>query len=167
MSVGFLLGERQMFPSPADLLRFVLHQLVHGVAWGDLDYLVVDLPPGTADLQQELLRTLGLAGALLVVGPQDVAHLDAKRVLTLLREADVRVLGGVENMTALACPHCGELVDVFPEVTEERSVWAEGVERLARLPLDPALARPNAAEPPPAPFPELAARIADKLLEPV
>jgi ATP-binding protein involved in chromosome partitioning len=166
MSVGFLLGERQMFPSPADLLRFVLRQLVHGVAWGDLDYLVVDLPPGTADLQQELLRTLGLAGALVVVGPQDVAHLDAKRVLTLLRGADIRVLGGVENMTALACPHCGELVEVFPQVEHERSVWAEGVERLARLPLDPALARPNPAEPPPAPFPELAARVAEKLLEP-
>jgi ATP-binding protein involved in chromosome partitioning len=166
MSAGFLLGERQMFPSPAGLLRFVLNQLSHGVAWGDLDYLVVDLPPGTADLQQELLRTLGLSGALLVVGPQDVAHLDAKRVLTLVREADVRLLGGVENMTALACPHCGELVDVFPEVREDRSVWAEGVERLARLPLDPALARPNPAEPPPPPFPELAARLAEKLLEP-
>jgi ATP-binding protein involved in chromosome partitioning len=86
------------------------------------------------------VRLLPLAGALVVVSPQDVAHLDAKKLVTMLREERVRVLGGVENMTALTCPHCGEPVEVFPPVREERSLWAAGVERLATIPLDPALA---------------------------
>jgi ATP-binding protein involved in chromosome partitioning len=141
MSVGFLLSESQAMTVPAPLIRGVLHQLLRDVAWGPLDVLVVDLPPGTADLQQELLGLVPLAGALIVVGPQDVAHLDAKRVLDLLRRAGIHVLGAVENMTALTCPHCGRPVDVFPHARSERSLWADGVERLAAIPLDPEIAR--------------------------
>jgi Mrp family chromosome partitioning ATPase len=98
----------------------------------------VDLPPGTADLQQEVTRALHLSGALIVVGPQDAAHLDAKRVVELFQTAGVRILGGVENMSGLECPHCGGRVDVFPPVAAERSLWHLGVRRLATLPLDPA-----------------------------
>lgn len=141
MSAGFLLAERQAFPSPALLLQSVLRQLTHGVRWGDLDYLVVDLRPGTADLQQELVRVLPLAGAVVVVGPQDVAHLDARRLLALLRGEGVRILGGIENMSGLACPHCGAAIDVFPHVRDDRSLWADGVELLARIPLDPVVAQ--------------------------
>ena len=101
MSVGFLLAERQALGLGAPLLRGALHQLVHNVDWGDLDYLIVDLPPGTADLQQELLALVPFAGAVLIVGPQDVAHLDGKKVLDLLRQADVPVLGAIENMSTL------------------------------------------------------------------
>lgn len=140
MSAGFLLGEEQAFPWSAHTVEWVLRQLVYDVDWGALDVLLVDLPPGTADLQQELVRVLPLSGALVVVGPQDVAHLDAKKLVAMLRDESVRVLGGVENMTALSCPHCGERVDVFPHVRAERSLWAGGVERLASIPLDPALA---------------------------
>jgi ATP-binding protein involved in chromosome partitioning len=110
MSVGFLLAEAQMFAMPAVLAPFVGQQLVKGVRWGQLDYLIIDLPPGTADLQQQLFRTIGLAGAIIVVGPQDMAHLDARKLLALLRDADVPVLGAVENMRGLRCPHCGETV---------------------------------------------------------
>jgi ATP-binding protein involved in chromosome partitioning len=141
MSAGFLLGEEQAFPWSAHTVKWALRQLVYDVDWGALDVLLVDLPPGTADLQQELVDVLPLAGALIVVGPQDVAHLDAKKVVAMLRDAGVRVLGGIENMTALACPHCGRPVDVFPHVREARSLWAGGVERLGSIPLDPALAR--------------------------
>jgi ATP-binding protein involved in chromosome partitioning len=144
MSAGFLLGEEQAFPWSAQTVEWVLRQLVYDVDWGVLDVLLVDLPPGTADLQQELVRTVPLAGALVVVGPQDVAHLDARKLVAMLRENDVRILGGVENMTAFACPHCGEPIEVFPTVREDRSLWAAGVERLAAIPLDPALA--HAAE---------------------
>ncbi len=140
MSVGFLLSESQALAMPALMLHGALRQLLHDVEWGELDFLVIDLPPGTADLQQELLRLTPLAGALIVVGPQDVAHLDAKKVLDLLRAADVRVLGAVENMTALLCPHCGLPVEVFPQGAPERSLWSEGVPRLASIPLDPAIA---------------------------
>jgi ATP-binding protein involved in chromosome partitioning len=137
MSVGFLLGERQSLPFSAPSLVIALRQFLGGTDWGDLDVLVVDLPPGTADLQQEVMRTLELSGALIVVGPQDASHLDAKRVVELFQSAGVRVIGGVENMSGLVCPHCGERVEVFPPVTAERSVWQLGVARLATLPIDP------------------------------
>src|SRR5439155_26730053 len=98
-----------------------------------------DLPPGTADLQKQLLGVVLLDGAVVVVGPQDVAHLDARKFLSFLRGADVTVLGAVENMSGLQCPHCGERIEVFTPVTESRSVSAEGVHLLGRIPLDPAL----------------------------
>jgi ATP-binding protein involved in chromosome partitioning len=139
MSVGFLLGERQALTMGAPLLTAALRQLVHQVEWGQLDVLLLDLPPGTADLQQQLVGVVSLDGAVVVVGPQDVAHLDARKFLDFLRDADVPVLGGVENMSGLKCPHCGELIEVFTSVAEERSVWAEGVFLLGRIPLDPAL----------------------------
>jgi ATP-binding protein involved in chromosome partitioning len=137
MSVGFLLSERQSLPFAAQSLAVVLRQFLDGTNWGELDYLVIDLPPGTADLQQELTRVIDLSGVLIVVGPQDAAHLDAKRVVELLEVLGVRVLGGVENMAGLTCPHCGKRVDAFPVVSDERSLWSLGVPRLATFPLDP------------------------------
>src|SRR5215218_5083002 len=127
MSVGFLIGEDQALAMPAQLLHGALRQLLVDVEWGDLDVLVIDLPPGTADLQQQLFGHVELAGALIVVGPQDVAHLDGRKVLDMLSAAGVRVLGGVENMAGLVCPHCGERVEVFPPAPEERTLWAAGV----------------------------------------
>jgi ATP-binding protein involved in chromosome partitioning len=146
MSVGFLLAEPQMFAMPAMLASFIGDQLVHNVRWGEIDYLIVDLPPGTADLQQHIFSTMDLTGAILVVGPQDAAHLDARKVLALLRDAGVTVLGAVENMRGLRCPHCGEMLDVFPPVAEERSLLRE-VELLVSIPLDPALAEVNGIPP--------------------
>ena len=143
MSVGFLLGERQALTLGAPLLTAALRQLVHQVDWGQLDILLLDLPPGTADLQQQLVGVVSLDGAVVVVGPQDVAHLDARKFLAFLRETDVPVLGAVENMSGLQCPHCGEVIEVFTPVTEARSVWAEGVLLLGRIPIDPALGTPD------------------------
>jgi ATP-binding protein involved in chromosome partitioning len=159
MSVGFLLAESQMFAMPAMLASFIGEQLVKQVRWGELDYLIVDLPPGTADLQQHIFGTMGLAGALIVVGPQDAAHLDARKVLSLLRDAGVRVLGAVENMRGLRCPHCGETLDVFPPVAEERSLLRE-VELLVSIPLDPAFATINGIPPQ---FDDLAALVEARL----
>ncbi len=140
MSVGFLVGEGQSISLDAGLIDLLLVRLTRGVAWGDLDYLFVDLPPGTADLQQKLMARLQLAGAVVVVTPQDLAHLDARKVLDLCRRADVRVLGGIENMDGLVCPSCDERIDVFPRVAQQRSIWAAGVERLGAIPLDPVVA---------------------------
>ena len=171
MSVGFLLAERQPFSLPGQWTYFVGRQLVHDVDWGSLDYLVVDLPPGTADLQQELVRLIPLAGAILVVGPQDVAHLDAKKVLSMLADTRVRVLGAVENMAAMSCPHCGESIDVFPRVRDERALWGLGVPLLARIPLDPSVAEAGDAGTPVVdaqPNGESAAafrRVADRVVE--
>jgi ATP-binding protein involved in chromosome partitioning len=147
MSVGFLLGEQQALTLGAPLLTAALRQLVHQVEWGQLDVLLLDLPPGTADLQQQLVGVVSLDGAVVVVGPQDVAHLDARKFLTFLRDADVPVLGAVENMSGLECPHCGERIDVFTPVAESRSVWAEGVSLLGRVPLDPALGTLDGGKP--------------------
>jgi ATP-binding protein involved in chromosome partitioning len=140
MSVGFLISEAQALTLPAPLIHSALRQLLHDVAWGQLDFLIIDTPPGTADLQQELLNLVGLSGALVVVGPQDVAHLDGRKVVDMLKAANVPIIGGVENMAALTCPHCGETVTVFPPAAAERTIWAEGVTRLASIPLDPKVA---------------------------
>ncbi|MFL5952331.1 MAG: P-loop NTPase [Gaiellaceae bacterium] len=137
MSVGFLLGERQSLTLSAPLLGAALRQLVTQVEWRALDILLVDLPPGTADLQQQLLDVVQLAGALVVVSPQDVAHLDARKFIDFLRGAGIRVLGGVENMSGLLCPHCGERVEVFAAGPAERLIWSDGVPLLGRIPLDP------------------------------
>jgi ATP-binding protein involved in chromosome partitioning len=146
MSVGFLLAEHQAMTMPGQLVDLVARQLIEDVAWGDLDYLIVDLPPGTADLQQQLFVRSRLAGAIVVVGPQDAAHLDARRLVTMLRDAGVPILGAVENMSALQCPHCGERIEVFPPVAEERSMLRE-VPLLGEIPLDPAYARLNGVPP--------------------
>jgi ATP-binding protein involved in chromosome partitioning len=141
MSVGFLLGERQSLPFAAPLLGAVLRQLIEQADWQSRDVLLIDLPPGTADLQQQLPSVVALAGAVVVVGPQDVAHLDARKFVHFLRGANIRVLGGVENMSALACPHCGERVDVFPPAAPDRQIWSDGVPLLGRIPLDPVIGR--------------------------
>jgi ATP-binding protein involved in chromosome partitioning len=159
MSVGFLLAESQALAMAAPLLTAALRQLVVEVEWGELDLLLVDLPPGTADLQQQLVEVVSLDGAVVVVGPQDVAHLDARKFVAFLRDASVPVLGGIENMSGLACPHCGETIEVFPAAAEQRAIWADGVPLLGRVPLDPRLgaapAEPHAAFEP----------VAERLLE--
>jgi ATP-binding protein involved in chromosome partitioning len=140
MSVGFLIAERQALAWPGQMVEFVGRQLIRDVEWGELEYLIIDLPPGTADVQQQLVELLELAGAVVVVGPQDVAHLDAKKVVDLFRGAHVPILGAVENMSGLVCPHCGKEVAVFPTVRDERSVWSLGVRKLGSIPLDPMIA---------------------------
>jgi ATP-binding protein involved in chromosome partitioning len=161
MSVGFLLAETQALSMAAPLLTAALRQLVLEVEWDRLDLLLVDLPPGTADLQQQLVEVVSLDGAIVVVGPQDVAHLDARKFVTFLRDARVPVLGGIENMSGLVCPHCHEAIEVFPPVAEERAVWADGVAVLGRVPMDPRLAS-EPAVPQPA-FDPIAERLVDGL----
>ena len=141
MSAGFIVGEDQPLVWDGNLVRLLARQLMRDVNWGPLDYLVVDLPPGTADVQQALAQEIPLTGALLVVTPQDVAHLDARKAVQMYRRLSVPILGGVENMSGLRCPHCSERIDIFPPVAHERSIWAMGVERLAEVPLDPAISR--------------------------
>jgi ATP-binding protein involved in chromosome partitioning len=141
MSAGFLVAENQSLSLQSGLVDLLILRLTRGVDWGELDYLLVDLPPGTADLQQQLMTRVALSGAVLVVTPQDVAHLDAKKVLDHCRRFGVPVLGAVENMAGMTCPDCGATHDVFPRVAHERSIWAEGVEQLGSIPLDPDVAR--------------------------
>jgi ATP-binding protein involved in chromosome partitioning len=156
MSAQFLIGEDQPLALSQPMATLLLQRFRDGIDWGDTDVLLVDLPPGTADLQQLVARHLGLAGVVIVVTPQEVAHLDAKKALTMFRSSRVSVLGGVENMAGLTCPCCDTRIDVFPACPEHRTIWATGVERLVSIPLDP-------NGPPSAPFADLAGRLLDRL----
>ncbi|HEX6778129.1 MAG TPA: P-loop NTPase [Ktedonobacterales bacterium] len=141
MSAGFLLGEDQPMIFEALTVRMLLTQLVRQVAWGELDYLLIDLPPGTADIQQNLLKDLSLSGVVLVVTPQDVAHLDGKKALQHYRRAGVPIVGAIENMSGFLCPHCGEPIDIFARVHPSRAIWAMDVEKLGAVPLDPTISQ--------------------------
>jgi ATP-binding protein involved in chromosome partitioning len=136
MSVQFLVGERQALAWDSGLVGLLLHQFFERVEWGNLDFLIVDLPPGTADTQQ-FVSAVGLAGVVVVVTPQDVAHLDAKKLLTMFEQAAVPVFGAVENMAWTQCPECGHRHGLFPPVAEGRSIWSLGVRRLTELPFSP------------------------------
>jgi ATP-binding protein involved in chromosome partitioning len=150
--------------------QMMVRQLVDDVAWGDLDFLVVDLPPGTADIQQVLLKTVPVTGALVVATPQYVAHLDARKAVRMYQRRNVPVLGWVENMGPLRCPHCGEPVEVFPEVPEDRSLRSMGISRLGTIPFDPALGRAGdtgqvlVTDGATGPVPDAFRRLADALL---
>jgi ATP-binding protein involved in chromosome partitioning len=141
VSAGLILGEDQPLQVPGMTAQAMLVQLLRQTEWGELDYLVVDLPPGTGDIQQALLRQTALDHAIVVVTPQYVAHLDARKAVRMYRHARVPVLGGIENMAAMRCPHCGEPVEVFPAVPDDRSLWSMDVERIGSVPLDPRLSR--------------------------
>jgi ATP-binding protein involved in chromosome partitioning len=140
MSAGFIVGEDQPL-ADSGLLRLLAAQFMWQVDWGDLDYLLVDLPPGTGDAQQIFARAARFAGAVLVVTPQDVAHLDAKKAVQMYRREGVPILGGVENMSGFICPDCGARHDLFARVPEARSLWAMGVPKLGDIPLDPTISR--------------------------
>lgn len=140
VSTGFIVGESHPVAWASSLVDRMLWQFVHETSWGELDWLFIDLPPGTADLQQGIAQAVPLSGAVVVVTPQDVAHLDAKKVVTMYRQGGVRIIGGIENMSGMSCPHCKEVIDVLPRVRDERSIWAMDVARLGVIPMDPAVA---------------------------
>jgi ATP-binding protein involved in chromosome partitioning len=133
-STGFILGEDQPLGIDAMTAGLLAKQLVHAVRWPDLAYLIVDLPPGTSAVQQLLVKELTCAGAIVVVTPELLAHLDGRKAVQMFRALNVRVLGGIENMAGSMCPHCSNELRLFPVAPHERSIWAMGVERLAQVP---------------------------------
>ncbi|HKN96482.1 MAG TPA: P-loop NTPase [Pseudonocardiaceae bacterium] len=136
-SAGFLLAGNQGLAIGSAFGDMLLGRLVNETAWGDVEALVVDLPPGTGEVQQSLLGMAGRLTAILVVTPAEVSHLDSGRALAVLRAARVPVLGGVENMAYLTCPDCGRTTELHVRAPEERTIWAAGVPRLASLPFLP------------------------------
>jgi ATP-binding protein involved in chromosome partitioning len=137
MSVGFFIGEEQAVAPMPDVLGMLIRQLLHSVDWGDLDYLLIDLPPGTSEPQATLCREIHLDGAILVTTPQDIARIDTAKALAMFQQSKVPVLGIVQNMDGFLCPHCGGHVDIFPRSQEARSVL-DALPVLGRIPLDPA-----------------------------
>ena len=137
MSMAFLVGEDDPVIWRGPMVHKLLTQLTEDVEWGALDYLVLDLPPGTGDTQLTVLQTMPIAGAVIVTTPQDVAVDDARKALRMFGEHETPVLGIVENMSGFRCPDCGASHDVFGRGGGE--AFAEEVEMpfLGELPLDP------------------------------
>ena len=133
-SVGFLLGGDQGLTMAGPFAHLMLGRLLHQTLWGELDVLVVDLPPGTGEVQQGLLAQAQDVAVLLVVTPAEISHLDTGRAVAVLRQAGVPLLGAVENMAYVACPRCGERTALHAPAPQDRTVWALGVERLATVP---------------------------------
>ena len=137
MSMGFLNpGDRPVIWR-GPMLHSVIQQFIRNVEWGELDYLVVDLPPGTGDVQLTLLQTVPITGAIIVTTPSDVALEDARKAIAMFRQVKAEVLGVVENMSYLVCPHCGNQVDVFSHGGGERIAQQFSVPFLGHVPLDP------------------------------
>jgi ATP-binding protein involved in chromosome partitioning len=140
MSSGLIMGEDHPLTLSSAFIDMIVRQFFIDVAWSDLDYLIVDLPPGTAELHQTLTERFPLDCAVVVVTPEDVAHLDGRRAIAMFRRAGVSVLGGVENMAGMSCPHCLANIDLLPRAADERTIWAREVPRLGSVPFDPAVA---------------------------
>ncbi|HEV7128860.1 MAG TPA: P-loop NTPase [Ktedonobacterales bacterium] len=140
MSVGFFIGEEQAVAPMPDVLGLMVRQLLHSVAWGELDYLLLDLPPGTAEPQSTLCRELRFDGVLLVTTPQDIARIDTAKALAMFQANQVPVLGVVENMSGFICPHCGQRSDIFPP-SERPRTQLDDVPVLVSVPLDPVAGR--------------------------
>jgi ATP-binding protein involved in chromosome partitioning len=138
MSIGFLVQPGQPLIWRGPMLHSAIRQFIGDVEWGELDYLVVDLPPGTGDAQLSLTQSLPLSGGLIVTLPQQVSLEDARRGLEMFRTMDVPVLGVVENMSYLELPD-GTKMDIFGQGGGERLATQAGVPFLGALPIDPAV----------------------------
>ena len=113
MSIGFLIAEETAMIWRGPMVMSAVQQLIGDVAWGELDLLLIDMPPGTGDAQLTLSQRVPLTGAVIVSTPQDIALLDARRGISMFRKVEVPVLGLVENMSVFVCPHCGESTHIF------------------------------------------------------
>ncbi len=139
MSIGFLVAEDTPMIWRGPMVQSALQQMLFDVAWGPLDVLVVDMPPGTGDAQLTMAQQVPLAGAVIVSTPQDLALLDARKGLNMFRRVDVPVLGIIENMSYFTCPHCGGRSDIFNHGGARREAERLGVDFLGEIPLDMAI----------------------------
>ena len=138
MSFGFLVPEQEALAFRGPVAHKIIQEFLHDVDWGDLDYLVVDLPPGTGDPVISLVQSLPLSGAMIVTTPQNLAVVSVVRCVALFRERNVPLLGIIENMTGSPCPHCGERLDIFGHGRKVRDLAASwGIPLLGAIPLDP------------------------------
>jgi len=139
MSIGLLVDQDTPMIWRGPMATSALMQLFNDTLWGDLDYLLVDLPPGTGDIQLTLAQKIPVAGAVIVTTPQDIATLDAKKALKMFEKVEVPVLGIVENMAVHTCSNCGHVEHLFGQGGGERMAAQYGVPLLGSLPLDVAI----------------------------
>jgi ATP-binding protein involved in chromosome partitioning len=136
MSMGFLVEEDTPIVWRGPMVVSALTQMLRDVAWSELDALIIDMPPGTGDVQLSMAQNVPLSGAVIVCTPQDLALIDARKGLNMFRKVDVPVLGIVENMSTFICPKCGERTDIFGHGGARREAEKLGVPFLGGVPLD-------------------------------
>ena len=136
MSIGFLVPDEQALIWRGPMLHSAVRQFLGDVIWGELDYLIIDLPPGTGDVALSLTQSIPLTGGLIVTTPQDVALADVRRGAAMFDKLGVPILGVVENMSYFACPHCGERTDIFRRDGGVKTSEKLGTPFLGEIPLD-------------------------------
>ncbi len=136
MSIGFLVDKTTPLIWRGPMVMGAVQQLLKDVDWGELDYLFIDLPPGTGDAQLSLTQKAPLTGAIIVTTPQDVALLDAAKGLAMFQKVDVEVLGVIENMSYYLCPKCGDRSEIFSHGGGKEASEKEGVPFLGEIPLN-------------------------------
>jgi ATP-binding protein involved in chromosome partitioning len=173
MSIGFLVPEDTPMIWRGPMVMGALQQMLRDVAWGELDIMIVDMPPGTGDAQLTMAQQVALAGAVIVSTPQDIALIDARKGLAMFQKVDVPVLGIIENMSYFLCPHCGGRTDIFSHGGARREAERLGTDFLGEVPLDIAIretsdeGRPITVSQPDSPyahtFRDIAARVWEKV----
>ncbi len=170
MSLGFLMDVDQPVIWRGPMVMKAVEQFLQDVAWGALDFLVIDLPPGTGDAQLTLTQKIQLSGVVIVTTPQDVSLIDARKGLAMFQKVNVPVLGIVENMSYFVCRKCGHREEIFKHGGGERTARQLQVPFLGEIPLDPQVAiggdagRPIVAGEPKSPVTEAYMRIADSVV---
>jgi|LWDU01.1.fsa_nt_gi ATP-binding protein involved in chromosome partitioning len=136
MSIGFLIDEATAMIWRGPMATGALEQLIKDVAWGELDCLVIDLPPGTGDIHLTMAQRIPLSGAVIVSTPQDIALADARKGMNMFEKVDIPVFGLIENMSYFNCPHCGERTEIFSHGGARRESEKLGMDFLGEIPLD-------------------------------
>lgn len=139
ISMGFFVPEDTAVVWRGPMVHTAIQQLFRDVLWGELDYLLIDLPPGTGDAQLTLTQLVPLTGAVTVTTPQEVALHDVRKGMMMFQKVNVPLLGIVENMSYFVCGHCGERTEIFSYGGGERAAATLGVPFLGRVPIDPAI----------------------------
>jgi ATP-binding protein involved in chromosome partitioning len=139
ISIGYISPGDKPMVMRGPMLHQIIRQFLQQVEWGELDYLLVDLPPGTGDVVISLVQTVPLTGAVVVSTPSDVALQDARKALEMFAQVNVEVLGIVENMSHFTCPHCSTIIDIFSKGGAERTAQQFNVPFLGSIELVPAI----------------------------
>jgi ATP-binding protein involved in chromosome partitioning len=139
ISIGYIAPGDKPMVMRGPMLHQIIRQFLQQVDWGELDYLIVDLPPGTGDVALSLVQTVPLTGAVVVSTPSDVSLEDARKALEMFAQVNVPVLGIVENMSYFRCPHCNEVIDIFSRGGAERTAKQFNVPFLGAIELIPAI----------------------------
>src|SRR5437764_185697 len=173
MSIGFLVPEDTPMIWRGPMVMSALQQMLRDVAWGELDIMIVDMPPGTGDAQLTMAQQVALAGAVIVSTPQDIALIDARKGLNMFTKVNVPVLGIIENMSYFLCPHCGDRSDIFSHGGARREAERPRTDFPGEVPLDLAIRETSDDSPPitvshpgspyAQTFRDIAARLRDRL----